>query len=119
MCLNDLERAYWMGTEIGQLEDYGFQEVTLGVDGSCKDEKMGSGCLKFREEGEGQLCASWQRRGRHELKQARVGRGGCSVAVGSSSRLRRRADWVHSGIKNSVCNSSRRKNCGKRRRRRK
>jgi hypothetical protein len=26
--------------------------VALGVDGSCKDGKMGSGCCKFREEGE-------------------------------------------------------------------
>jgi hypothetical protein len=56
VCLNDLERAYWMGTEIGQLGGYGFQGVTLGVDGSCKERKMGSGCHKFREEGEGK-CA--------------------------------------------------------------
>jgi nitrate reductase NapE component len=42
--LNDLERACWMVTEIGQLGGYGFQGVTLGVDGSCKDGKMGSGC---------------------------------------------------------------------------
>ena len=34
--LDDLERAYWMGTEGGQLGGYGFQGVTLGVDGSCK-----------------------------------------------------------------------------------
>ncbi len=52
VCLNDLERAYWMGTEIGQLGGYRFQGVTLGVDGSCKDGKMGSGCHKFNEEGE-------------------------------------------------------------------
>jgi hypothetical protein len=30
--------------------------VALGVDGSCKDGKMGSGCCKFKEEGEGR-CA--------------------------------------------------------------
>jgi hypothetical protein len=54
--LDDLERAYWMGTEIGQLGGYGFQGVTLGVDGSCKDGKMGSGCYKFGEKGEGK-CA--------------------------------------------------------------
>jgi hypothetical protein len=58
--LDDLERAYWMGTEVGQVGGYGFQEVTLGVDGSCKDGKMGSGCCKLREE-----CAG---------KCARVGR---------------------------------------------
>jgi hypothetical protein len=51
--LNDLEGAYWMGTEIGQLGGYGFQGVTLGVDGSCKDGRMGSGCCKFGEKGEG------------------------------------------------------------------
>jgi ribonuclease HI len=56
VCLNDLERAYWMGTEIGQLGGYGFQGVTLGVDGSCKEGQMGSGCHKFREEGAGK-CA--------------------------------------------------------------
>ena len=42
-----------MGTEVGQLGRYGFQGVTLGVDGSCKDGKMGSGCCRFREDGEG------------------------------------------------------------------
>ena len=30
-----------MGTEVGLLGGYGFQGVTLGVDGSCKDEMMG------------------------------------------------------------------------------
>jgi ribonuclease HI len=45
-----------MGTEIGQLGGYGFQGVSLGVDGSYKDGKMGSGCCKFKEEGEGR-CA--------------------------------------------------------------
>jgi hypothetical protein len=40
-----------MGTEVGLLGGYGFQGVTLGVDGSCKDGKMGSGCCKFKEEG--------------------------------------------------------------------
>ena len=51
----ECERAirYWMGTEIGQLGGYGFQGVTLGVDGSCKDGRMGSECYKFGEKGEG------------------------------------------------------------------
>jgi hypothetical protein len=53
VCLDDLERAYWMGTEVGLLGGYGFQGV----------------------------CTSWQRGGRHELKQARVGRDCTSVAV--------------------------------------
>jgi ribonuclease HI len=56
VCLDDLERAYWMGTEVGLLGGYGFQGVTLGVDGSCKDGQMGSGCCKFKEEGAGK-CA--------------------------------------------------------------
>ena len=47
--LNDLEGAYWMGTEIGQIGGYGFQGVTLGVDGSCKDGRMGSGCIGVAE----------------------------------------------------------------------
>jgi hypothetical protein len=62
-----------MGTEIGLLGGYGIQGVTLGVDGSCKDGKMGSGCCKFKEEGAGK-CARVGRGERHELKQARVGR---------------------------------------------
>ncbi len=52
VCLDDLERAYWMGTDIGQLGGYGFQGVALGVDRSCKDGRMGAGCCKFRKEGE-------------------------------------------------------------------
>ena len=44
--LNDLEGAYWMRTEIGRLGGYRFQGVTLGVDGSCKDGRMGSGCCR-------------------------------------------------------------------------
>jgi hypothetical protein len=75
-----------MGTEVGLLGGYGFQGVTLGVDGSCKDGKMGY--LLFLQEQIkgiiiGQMCTSWQRGGRHELKQARVGRDGTSVAVSS------------------------------------
>jgi hypothetical protein len=31
VCLDDLERAYWMGTEVGLLGGYGFQGVTLAV----------------------------------------------------------------------------------------
>ena len=54
--LNDLEGAYWMGTEMGQLGAYGFQGVTLGVDGSCKDGRMGSGCCTFGGKDEGK-CA--------------------------------------------------------------
>jgi ribonuclease HI len=54
--LDDLERAYWVGTEVSLLGGYGFQVVTLGADGSCKDGNMGSGCCKFREEGAGK-CA--------------------------------------------------------------
>jgi len=34
------------------LGGYGFQGVALGVDGSCKDGRMGAGYCKFREEGE-------------------------------------------------------------------
>ena len=41
-----------MGTEIGQLGGYGFQGVALGLDGSCKDGRMGAGCCKFRKKGE-------------------------------------------------------------------
>jgi len=82
VCLNDLERAYWMGTEIGQLGGYGFQGVTLGVDGSCKEGKMGSGCHKFREECEGK-CARVGREEEGMSSNRPVGRGGTSAAVSS------------------------------------
>jgi len=39
-----------MSTEVGQLGGYGFQGAIFGVDGSCKDGKMGSGCCKFQGE---------------------------------------------------------------------
>jgi ribonuclease HI len=48
VCLNDLERAYWQGTEVGRLGGYEFQGATFGVDGSCKDGKMGAGCCRFQ-----------------------------------------------------------------------
>jgi ribonuclease HI len=81
--LNDLERAYWMGTEVGLLGGYGFQGVTLGVDGSCKDGKMGSGCCKFKEEGAGK-CA---RVGREEegMSSNRPELGGIVLALQSAA----------------------------------
>jgi ribonuclease HI len=54
--MDDLEQDYWMGTEVGQLGGYGFQGAIFGVDGSCKDGKMGSGCCKFQGE-EADKCA--------------------------------------------------------------
>ena len=46
-CMNEFERDYWIGTEVGQLGGYGFQGTIFGVDGSCKDGTMGSGCCNF------------------------------------------------------------------------
>ena len=71
-----------MGTEIGQLGGYGFQGVTLGVDGSCKEGKMGSGCHKFRKEGEGK-CARVGREEEGMSSNRPDGRGGASAAVSS------------------------------------
>jgi len=80
--LDDLERAYWMGTEVSQLGGYGFQGVTLGVDGSCKDGQMGSGCCKFKEEGAGR-CA---RVGRERKARAQTGQmGGIVLALQSAA----------------------------------
>jgi hypothetical protein len=50
VCMNDFQRDYWMGTEVGQLGGSGFKREFFGVDGSCKDGKMGSGCCKFQGE---------------------------------------------------------------------
>jgi ribonuclease HI len=54
--MDDLEWDYWMGTEVRQLGGYGFQGAIFGVDGSCKDATMGSGCCKFQGE-EADKCA--------------------------------------------------------------
>ena len=54
--MNDFERDYWMGTEVGQLGGYGFRGAISGSDGSCKDGKMGSGCCKLQGE-EADKCA--------------------------------------------------------------
>jgi hypothetical protein len=72
-----------MGTEIGQLGGYGFQGVALGVDGSCKDGKMGSGCCEFREEGEGRRA----RVGREEegVSSNRPELGGVVLALQSAA----------------------------------
>jgi hypothetical protein len=43
-------------TEVGQLGGCGFQRAIFGVDGSCKDGKMGSGCCKFHRK-EADKCA--------------------------------------------------------------
>jgi hypothetical protein len=71
--VDDLKRAYWMGTEVGLLGGYGFQGVTLGVDGSCKDGKMGSGCCKFREEGTGKCAPAEMRKARARTGQSWAG----------------------------------------------
>ena len=81
--LDALETSYWMGTEVGQLRGYGFQGVTLGVDGSCKDRKMGSGCCTFREKGAGK-CARVGREEEGTRTNRPVGMGCISVAVSSS-----------------------------------
>jgi hypothetical protein len=93
--LNDLEGAYWMGTEIGQLWNYGFQGVTLGMDGSCKDGRMGSGCYKFGEKGEG-ICV---RVGREDqgTSSNRPELGGVVLAMQSaacSSTMRQRGSFA-------------------------
>jgi hypothetical protein len=54
--MDDLEWDYWMGTEVGQLGGYACQGAIFGVDGSCKDGKIGSGCCKFQED-EADKCA--------------------------------------------------------------
>jgi hypothetical protein len=78
-----LEWDYWMGTEVGQLGGYGFQGAIFGVDGSCKDDTMGSGCCKFQEE-EADKCA---RVGREEegTNSNRLEFGGIVLALQSAA----------------------------------
>jgi len=81
--LDELEWAYWTGTDVGLLGGYEFQGSILGVDGSCKDGKMGSGCCKFREE-EADKCA---RVGREEecMSSNRPELGGIVLALQSTA----------------------------------
>ena len=137
--MDDLDWDYWMGTEVGQLGGYGFQGAFFGVDGSCKDGTMGSGCCKFQEE-EADKCA---RVGRKEdftnsnwpelmgivlaLQSSALSEDVlllcdnaavlCAIKkwVGQGVLLKRKAGWAHSGIKKSVINLARRKSCGKQR----
>jgi hypothetical protein len=83
VCLDDFELAYWMGTEVCLMDGYGFQGVTLGVDGSCKDGQIGSGCCKFKEEGAGK-CARVGREEEGTISNRPVGRNCTSVALSSS-----------------------------------
>jgi len=47
---------YWMGTEIGKLGDYGFQEQVTAGDGSDKQGKMGAGYNNLRKKKEKRQC---------------------------------------------------------------
>jgi len=47
--LTDIEREYWMGTEIGRLRGYGFQgTVTVGEGSDQKGGEMGAGYVNLR-----------------------------------------------------------------------
>ena len=49
-------KQHTLALKWGQLGGYGFQGAIFGVDGSCKDGTMGSGCCKFQGE-EADKCA--------------------------------------------------------------
>jgi ribonuclease HI len=63
--MNDFERDYRMGTEVGQLRGYGSRGAIFGVDGSYKGGKMGSGCYIIQRE-EADKCEQVEKRGREE-----------------------------------------------------
>ena len=46
--LKGREHDYWMGTEVGMLESYGFQGQVTAGDGSDKQGKMGAGYNNLR-----------------------------------------------------------------------
>ena len=81
--MDDLEWGYSMGTDVGQLGGYGFQGAIFGVDGSCKDGTMGSGCYKFQ----GEEVDKWARVGREEEGTSlnRPELGGIVLALQSSA----------------------------------
>jgi len=54
--LKGREHDYWMGTEIGMLEGYGFQGQVTAGDSSDKQGKMGAGYNNLRREKKRQQC---------------------------------------------------------------
>jgi len=54
--LKGREHDYWMGTEVGMLNAFGFQGHVTAGDGSDKDDKMGAGYINFRRKKEKQQC---------------------------------------------------------------
>ena len=52
--LTDIEREYWMGTEIGRLGGCGFRGTVTAGDGSNqKGGKMGAGYVNLQKKGKG------------------------------------------------------------------
>ena len=45
--LNGLERAYWIGSEVGRMGGYEFQGAVFGIDGSNHRGHMGAGCCRL------------------------------------------------------------------------
>ena len=43
------DRDYWLGSEIGMLGGYAFKGVTMGIDGSNGEGRMGAGCCCFKQ----------------------------------------------------------------------
>jgi len=54
--LKGSEHDYWMGTEIGMLGGYGFQDQVTAGDGSDKQGKMGAGYDNVRRQKKKQQC---------------------------------------------------------------
>jgi len=54
--LKGREREYWMGTEIGMLGGYGFQDQVTAGDGSDKKGKMGAGYNNLRRKKKKKQC---------------------------------------------------------------
>ena len=54
--LKGKEHDYWMGTEIGMLEGYGFQGQVTAGDGSDKQGKMGAGYNNLRRKKKKRQC---------------------------------------------------------------
>ena len=45
--LSGLERAYWIGSEVGRIGGYEFQGAVFGIDGSNHKGHMGAGCCRL------------------------------------------------------------------------
>jgi hypothetical protein len=81
--MDDLQRGYWMGTEVGQLGGYGFQEQHLAWTGRVKMRRWGQGAVNSR----GQRLTNVHESAEKRKARARPGRSWGGLCQGYSQQF--------------------------------